>query len=389
MTESAPLRQTPWLLIAPAVLAVALLVPMSLHGYRQWCDQRDVDQAVARHLARADKALEAHDYHRVEVATTAALHLRPNDPDLIRRMREAQVLGIADNPAALKDDDSAFLEAASYAAEELIERGGPRKASYLLCAGHLALRRGDTAKAQAAYEQAVAAAPTTAAPQLALGNLFQRLDRPLEALTAYEAAVKNEPQSLVALNNVGVHYVNLGRHEEGRMHLERALAIKDNATTRLNLANALVSLKRATEAIAHLTRATELAPTSPDLFDRLGALQLANGKTEEAEKALRRSLELKQNPGTTVTLAQAYQAQNRHDRAVEVLAALLKTQPDFTPATYALGVSLEALGAKDAALTAFQRVLRQPAADERVDAAARQYAKQAIERLQNVTPGRK
>lgn len=357
MTDNAPSMPRAaarWAIVVPLALIALLLVPVASRSARELARQREVDRAVAAHRTRAEQAIAAGDFRRAAVALGAARALAPTDPRVQLQAWHAELKRAAALPQAIRDEDLDELEYAL----EVVRSEGRLTATKLTAQANVLLRRGDREKARALLEQARAAEPGNLHALLALAGLHRATGRKVEALEAFEAAVKAAPEDLTALNNLGVHYLELGRTEEGLAMLGRAIAVQDNAASRLNLGEALVKLKRLEEALEHFQRAAALAPRSAEVYRRLGGLLLVGGKGADAERMLLKSLELQQDPVTALDLGVLYQVQGRHEQAAGLLRQVLAVRPDAPEVAYRLGFSLKALGDLPGARDAFQRYLR-------------------------------
>lgn len=291
-----------WSVSLPAWLIAGLLVPVAWNAWDGLSDRRAAREEAAMHLTRAEAALEEGDFARAEVAFGAAHRLRPLDPELQRQQMLARVRQAAE---ALGDD----VAAVAYALDATADREGP---AHHVARGRLALRDGDVDGAREHFE----AAGDHVHAFLALAELHHAAGRKLEALDAYEAALRVAPRNLRVLNDLGVRYVGLGRHDEAVAVLQTALGVKDNGATRLNIGSALADLDRAPEAIEHLRRAAELVPGSAQVHRRLGEVLLQAGKLAEAEQSLLRSLALQQDLPTLLRLGALYEAGKLPDKAV-------------------------------------------------------------------------
>ena len=348
-------------------LVVLLLLPV---GWWAWVDggrAREIRQAVDAHRARALAALDEGDHARALLAFEAARELDPTSPGLQREVQETQILAVAQRPEALGEG---ALDRLAYALEVVGTGGTPADAAVRrVAAGHLALRKGDASGALDLYDQALAAQPDYAPAHHFRGNLLRVRGESLEAVGAFEAAVAADPRHLEATHNLGAAYVELERVDDGVAMLERALKIRDNATTRLSLATALAGAGRLAEATEHLRRAIELAPRSPAVHARAGTLLLDAGRHDDAERLLRRSLELRDDPAAAFSLARVYQAQKRFDRATELFARVSRHVEDSPEVAYRLAESLQGLGRNDEAAAVFRRYLqlapKDPQEDER------------------------
>lgn len=336
-------------------LLLLLLLPVGWRGWADWCRAREVRRAVEQHEERALAALAAGDHSRALLALEAARELDPSSPELQREVQETRILAVALRPEALSEGG---LDALGYALEVVGPgEGTPDAAVRLVAAGHLALRTEGAGRARELYEQAIAARPGFAPAHFFRGNLLRLDEDRIEAAKAFEAAVAADPEYVEATHNLGTLYVELGRVEEGLAMLGRAIGIRDNATSRLSLATALAGVERLPEAVEHLEQAVRLAPRSPVVFRRAGALLLEGGRYDEAERLLRRSLELRDDPATAFSLGRVYQAQRRFDRATELFARVSRSAEDDPEVAYQLAESLRGLGRDEEAAAVFRRYL--------------------------------
>jgi len=118
-----------------------------------------------------------------------------------------------------------------------------------LRAGHVAVLRGRLEEATIAYREAIEIARDRSVPRTALGGVHLRLGEPAAALEAYEGALAVAP---------------------------------DDDTALLGRAQALVVLRRTTEAAA--------------TYDRLAAVREAAGRGPDALEAARRALAIEPSP---------------------------------------------------------------------------------------------
>jgi tetratricopeptide (TPR) repeat protein len=337
----------------PVIAVIAMLAPVTLNALGERSRAADTAAAVAAHLARARATSDAGSFEAAMAALEAAHALAPADPAVQRAAMRVAVTRAAQRPSLV---DDAELDRLDYALTALAEDGGPAvpASTRLVATGLLAERRGDAVQALARYEEAVKTAPADAYAHLAVARLQRRAGRRVEALAAFEAAVEAGPNNLAARNNLGVLYAELGRVDDAVAAFQAAIAVEDNVASRTNLATTLAGAERLEEAVEHMQRAIALAPGSAEAYLRLGQLLTLTGRHADAEAALTRSLELKNDPATGVALGRLYQLEGLHDRAVAVLSAVLEAKRDAFDAAYLLGVSLRAQGRDADAATAFR-----------------------------------
>ena len=391
MSEISPARSGPsrivaWLQLAALVVIAGLLALfVKTHCDRAECAPRaeptvagagGTHEWVARDLQAAREAVEAEDFARAEAALNEAQALAPDNTDVRLERYRAVASRIASQPASIQDSEVAAVQHGL----EILEWQDGKSALLHVTRGHLAAKKGNLEAAARHFADAIALEKSYVPAHLGQASLARTLAKPLEALAAFERAVEAGPDHLTALNNLGVQYVELGRHAEGAQMFERALKIQDNAATRLNLGDALAGQKRLPEAAEHLRRAASLAPGSAATHRRLGVILQALGRTKEAEQALVRSLEIEQNAATLFALGTVYQTQQRMDHAVAAFQSILRADPSNAASLFELARTLEAMHQTERARAAYEKLLE--IAGNAPDQAARvNAARVALERL--------
>ncbi len=176
---------------------------------------------------------------------------------------------------------------------------------------------------------------------LLLGDLTWRqsgMYRDVFAL--YETTLARNPASWVAHLNLGTALDEIGRTDEGRSHVQRALALKPDRPEILNsLGNLLNRLGRADEARPLLERAVQLQPRFAAAHNTLGATLMALREADAGMAAFRRALEL--NPRLTqarVNLGWALANAGRPAEALAQLDQARREQPEFADAELKTGL---------------------------------------------------
>jgi tetratricopeptide (TPR) repeat protein len=333
-----------------------LLVPIAGYAASEWRRSSTRDRAVDRHIERAFTAMASGELPRARTAVDSARAVAPEDPEVHHAMMAFNAKRAAELPHTLADADLDALDYALVALEEGPSRGMSR-ALLKVARGQLAYERRRATQAMELFEEARKLDPGYVHGHLAAARVLRDSGKSLEALQALEAAVDAAPANITALNNLGVHYAELKRREDAIKVYQRAIDAADNASTRLNMADALAAAGRAPEALEHLKRAAALAPDSAEVFRRLGALLQSGGNLAGAERMLLRSLDLNKDLKTAFNLGVLYQQQERYDRAAEVFGQILEARPDSHRAAYALGATLRALGDTEGAIAALRRYL--------------------------------
>jgi serine/threonine protein kinase/Flp pilus assembly protein TadD len=184
------------------------------------------------------------------------------------------------------------------------------------------------------------------------------LDR---ALPMAERAVALDPYLAIAHSSLGLALGSSGRHEEALRHIERALALDpQNGDAYYAAGRSYDSQGKLKEAEEAYKSAIEVQPHRT-YFDELGSLYLRIGRTEEAIKAFRRSIEIAPDGFKGYrNLGVAYYALGNLAEASSQLQKALQIQPDAS--IYAnLGTVQFAQGFYPRAAEAFERALEMPA----------------------------
>lgn len=142
-------------------------------------------------------------------------------------------------------------------------------------------------------------------------------------------------------------------------HAEAALAeTPQDILLRARLGSIQVALGRPDDAVANLRRAVEAAPGQGVLWNEYGVALSAAGADGEAEAALRRALELAPDiPQIHNNHGNALRARGDYDGAVAGYRAALDRNPDYHEARANLGVAFQEAGDAAAAIDCFEAVL--------------------------------
>jgi tetratricopeptide (TPR) repeat protein len=188
--------------------------------------------------------------------------------------------------------------------------------------GRIALLQGLPAEAAAEFRRAIDAQPYSVEAWLGLGRALDRQGRAEEAAKAYgraieiqpgwwsthshlgvfllmrgdlsgaleslKTAVSLSPDNTRAIDNLGIVYQQLGRHEEAIVEYRRSIAIRPTASALSNLGTCLFFLGRYAEAAEAYERATSLQPDDGVLWMNLGdALRWRGGDAAAVRAGLR------------------------------------------------------------------------------------------------------
>jgi tetratricopeptide (TPR) repeat protein len=125
---------------------------------------------------------------------------------------------------------------------------------------------------------------------LDLAEALFHLQREAEAVKVYLAILEIEPRNTRALGHLGFSYYALGKHEEARAELKKALGEEPwNGQLHLFLALTLVKEKQYAEASAACDKWLELEPGNADTWFMLAHCRRKQGKADEAVAALKKA----------------------------------------------------------------------------------------------------
>jgi len=156
-----------------------------------------------------------------------------------------------------------------------------------------------------------------------------------EAIENYEKAVSLAPTFYMARNNLGTLYLSKSQYPAAQEQFEKVINLNPNdASAYFNLGNLYLLEKRYDNALVMVERGLSKRPSSPFGNFLRGSLLAQAGNTLEAEKSLRRSLELDPAMAQThLALVNLFLQANRGSDAIVELRTFLKQFPDhqFAP----------------------------------------------------------
>ncbi|MBL8950521.1 MAG: tetratricopeptide repeat protein [Myxococcaceae bacterium] len=168
-----------------------------------------------------------------------------------------------------------------------------------------------------------------------LGTLYELRGEVARAQKSYRQAVALNPRSALAANNLGSLAGQAGRLDEAKRWLERALEAEPTfAPAHLNLARVLWLEGRLDLALPHYTSAARFAPLSAAAALGHGAALLARRRPQEARLELERAVELDPSDAEAwATLARARGASG-DVRGAEDARARVHALPNSPPLAF-------------------------------------------------------
>jgi serine/threonine-protein kinase len=182
----------------------------------------------------------------------------------------------------------------------------------------------------------------------------------------YEQALKLDPAFARAYAGISDSALRLYRTTKDQSWVEKALAAAQQGQrldeklleVRLALGSVYQATGRTAEAIAELTVASEMAPSSDDVFRRLGRAYLSAGRGDDAVRAYERAVAV--NPYYWVSygaLGNAQMQLGQYEAAATVLKKVIELEPSNVSGHNDLGATFLQMGRYDEAAMAFARAL--------------------------------
>ena len=268
--------------------------------------QQTRDPRVAERATLA--ALYAKRYDEALKSAQLWTELRPHDTEA----REALIIALIelDRVGEAREHFKALL-----AAEETRRN---LDHAYLRVAAVLG-RASNRAAAIDVMQSLVALNPRLAAAHFAMAHLMVRGGDLDKALGSADEALKRRPDWEEAALFKARILLSQKESQKARAFYEAFLADHRGANSvRLNYARFLVDQKEWDKALDEFRRVADNLPDDADTVYAVGLLSLQNNRLEEAEKYLKRAIELRpQNDQARLYFAQVAEQRKRYDEAIE------------------------------------------------------------------------
>jgi tetratricopeptide (TPR) repeat protein len=197
--------------------------------------------------------------------------------------------------------------------------------------GVLAYQSGDSVKAMANLQDAVAKKDDMVIARSMLGDLYRAKgshDDYEAAREQYEAVARLDPYEYLNHYHLGLVYQLLERLQDATASYLKALNLKpEDAKSNMQLGTVYYQLNQPKEALKYAERAAQYEPDSAGAWVNFGLILDANGQYDRAEKAYRKSLDLdSSNTGTRLYLGENLLMQKKYPEAASVLSELVKVE---------------------------------------------------------------
>lgn len=274
---------------------------------------------LAGQIAVAEKRLDD-----ARKAYATALQLNPEDLDAFTGL-----VGV-DFTAGRPKDAIARIEAV----QPRVKATG----EFLTVAARSYAAAGDFAKAEALFNQAIAADPSRLQAYEFLGRFYAEQHRIEDAKKQFETILARDPKSLAASTMLAMLLHSQGRLEEAEKVYQQALSIDPRAAIAANnLADIYATSDRNLDIALQLAQtASSQMPDDPTFSDTVGWIYYKRKAYAQAIEALSRSVTKDPNRADTqYHLGMAYFGAGDIDRAREHLDRALKIARDFPGAAEA------------------------------------------------------
>jgi tetratricopeptide (TPR) repeat protein len=265
---------------------------------------------------------------------------------------DAQIL-LANALAGLKDLNGAVAEL-----EEAIQLNPERSATYANL-GEIELGRGNREPAEKAFTRAVELAPSTAAPHLALGTFYWATARWVPAERELLEALRVEPDNPLAHRTAATFFLATNRPGNAEPHLRRVLELTKSTNAAFALADYYVSVRKESAAREILDPVSRDPKNAVAANARLAALDRSAGQADAAYKRLDGVLAADPRHLQALLLKAAFLlADGKLDDALKTANTAVDAHRDALGAYYVLGRVQAARRQPDAAIAAYQEVVR-------------------------------
>jgi tetratricopeptide (TPR) repeat protein len=192
------------------------------------------------------------------------------------------------------------------------------------------------------------------------GALYEAAGKYDEAVGIYREAIGMDPTDARAYYHAGRASANMGRAEEARDYMARAIALNPNfrAFAYVSLGIPLARAGDYDEAAGYFEKAVDADPNLCVAVFNLGLCQYNLGERSAAARTLTRASDVcGEDAGAMAAISRMLIDLGEIDRGMAVGRAALTVNPDNPEALYAIGTGYEALGEYARAAEFYERAL--------------------------------
>jgi tetratricopeptide (TPR) repeat protein len=264
----------------------------------------------------------------------------------------AQLL-MANALAGLKDVDAAVAQI-----EEALRIAPERSGTYSNL-GALELGRGNRDAAEAAFRKAVALRPKAVEAQIALGNFYWVTERWALAEESFKLALDLEPNNPLTNRMLASFYLATNRLPDAEGPLKTVYTVTKTPASAIALEEYYVATGQEAAAQVILQPMLSDPNTAATANVRLAALDYNAGRREESYRRLATVLARDQSNLQALLVETSFLLKDgKADAALGRATAATQRHPDSAAAFFALGQVQSVRRQPDAAIAAYQEVLR-------------------------------
>jgi predicted TPR repeat methyltransferase len=190
-------------------------------------------------------------------------------------------------------------------------------------------QQGQLAIAEELYREILHVNPRHGNALQFLGVIAGQRGETRQAIKLIDQALAIDPGNSTGWFNRGNALLELKRHTDALSSYDRALAIRPDYPQALNHRGiVLCILRRQSEALAAFRRAATLQPDVAEFHANLGKALLELRQLEAAESSLRRALQIEKSASVFENLATALYQQQRFPEAMQIYRDWLAFEPD-------------------------------------------------------------
>lgn len=241
-----------------------------------------------------------------------------------------------------------------------LEKSHPNQAIPPHLVGMAQMAGGDSAKARASFERALALQPGNVSVARSLAQLDLLSRKPQGAEARYESVLRHDPQNYEALMELAQLAKNRKSDKDYVAWLAKAAAAAPGETPpRLYLARHYLARNEPLKAMSWAHQVRELNTKNPQAQELMGDIQLANREIDNALYSyLQWTLLSPNDPAAHYKLGKAQVTAGHPVSARESLQKVLKLKPDFADAAISLGLLAQRDGRHAEAIRHAQQVQR-------------------------------
>jgi tetratricopeptide (TPR) repeat protein len=216
-------------------------------------------------------------------------------------------------------------------------------------------QQGQWSQARKAYEHLLLLEPRHADAMFLLGLIAVHTGKTMRAVDWFDKAIGVRPNYAEAHTNRGLALQQMQRLDEAIVSLERAVQLKSNASSLLNLCQALLQSGRWQSTRDHAQSVLQLEPLNPEGLYNMGMACMGLGLWSDAQRAFEALVQIQPNRAPAWSnLGLVYKKLTQYDQALKCFDQASVLEPHEGEHFVNRGVVLLDLDRVQDALTAFK-----------------------------------